>query len=312
VPFADLPGNESPFHTLGRTSVIFAVLFLAFACFWMPSPSPAAEPKVSTPVLTFDLSPNQDNGLLDPGLPFEFSVHLKGMKPRRDEELVAVFESLAFPHRLVGFMPDEASGDLIASTKFEARPIAAGAGQPLRMEVVVARLRGMRLETVFSRAVYFTTMPAPSGASGTSPAPDHGTALLDALLDQAPETDRGGRPVHPILPPDEIVVEELGGGSTTVSGPVYWKNVSDSVARHWQLRRAQLRKDKATRSLRVQFRLYPQGFAQLVQVERSSGDPGVDEAGLHTVLSLHPFPPFPPDVRDPSVDVHVDLPGTRR
>jgi len=93
---------------------------------------------------------------------------------------------------------------------------------------------------------------------------------------------------------------------------VYWKNVSDSVARHWQQRRAQLRKDKAARSLRVQFRLYPAGFAQLIQVERSSGDATVDEAGLHTVLSLNPFPPFPPDVREPSVDVHVDLPGARR
>ena len=312
MSFADFPGKESPSLAFRRASVISSVLFVAVVWVGIAPESSLAKTQPSTPDITFDLSPNQDNGLLDPGLPFEFSVHLKGMKPRRDEELVAVFESLAFPHRLVGFMPDEASGDLIASTKFEARPIAAGAGQPLRMEVVVARLRGMRLETVFSRAVYFTTMPAPSGASGTSPAPDHGTALLDALLDQAPETDRGGRPVHPILPPDEIVVEELGGGSTTVSGPVYWKNVSDSVARHWQLRRAQLRKDKATRSLRVQFRLYPQGFAQLVQVERSSGDQTVDEAGLHTVLSLNPFPPFPPDVREPSVDVHVDLPGTKR
>ena len=38
----------------------------------------------------------------------------------------------------------------------------------------------------------------------------------------------------------------------------------------------------------------------------------VEEAGLHTVLSLHPFPPFPADVREPSVDVHVDFPGTKR
>jgi hypothetical protein len=35
-------------------------------------------------------------------------------------------------------------------------------------------------------------------------------------------------------------------------------------------------------------------------------------AALRTVLSLHPFPPFPPDVREPSVDVHVDLPSSHR
>jgi len=180
------------------------------------------------------------------------------------------------------------------------------------MEVVVARLRGMRLDSVFSRTVYLTTGPAPPPRSGSVPASSPGTAMLDALLEEASATDRHGRPVEPILLPDKITVEESGESSADVSGPVYWKNVSDSVALHWQQRRAQLRKDQAGRGLRVQFRLYPQGFAQLVQVERSSGDPIVDEAGLQTVLSLHPFPPFPPDVREPSVDVHVDLPGLRR
>jgi TonB family protein len=316
VSFAHWPGKESPPSASRNTPTIPVVLLAVVACFWIPSQSSAAGPQNSSPVLAFDLAPNQDNGLLDPGLPFDFSVRLKGIKPRRDEELVAVFESLAYPHRLVAFVPEEASTDLVASTRFESRPIAAGAGQPLRMEVVVARLRGMRLETVFSRATYLTTVPAASApsapASGTQAAPAHGTALLEALLEEAPATDRSGRPVEPILPPEQIVVEDLAGGSRAVPGPVYWKSVSDSVARHWQQRRAQLRKDRAARSLRVQFRLYPQGFAQLIQVERSSGDPIVDEAGLHTVLSLHPFPPFPPDVRDPSVDVHVDLPGAKR
>lgn len=310
---ADMLSKGSPSHVLRRARAISAVVCVTSAFFWTPPASSAAEPQHSTPVLTFDLSPNNENGLLDPGQAFDFSVRLKGLKPRREEELVAIFESLAYPDRLVAFTPDDASADLIASTSFEPRPIAAGAdGQPLRIEVVVARLRGMRLETVFSRAVYLTTVPAPSAPSEAAPASAPGTALLDALLDQASATDRAGRPVQPLLPPEEIVVEELGGGSSAVSGPVYWKNVGESVALHWQQRRAQLRKDQAGRGLRVQFRLYPGGFAQLIQVERSSGDPSVDEAGLRTVLSLHPFPPFPLDVREPSVDVHVDLPGSKR
>lgn len=314
MPVANFFSQRSPARSRHRLPAAYAVLLAALAVAWLPPVSALAGPQAASPDLEFDLAPNQDNGLLDPGLPFEFSVRLKGMKTKQNEDLVAVFESLAYPDRLVAFALDEGSGDLITSTKFEARPIAAGAGQPLRMEVVVARLRGMRLETVFSRAAYLTTVPASSEATapaGAHPAPAHGTALLEALLEEAPATDRSGRPVEPILPPEQIVVEELAGGSRAVPGPVYWKNVSDSVARHWQQRRAQLRKDRAARSLRVQFRLYPQGFAQLVQIERSSGDPIVDEAGLHTVLSLHPFPPFPPDVRDPSVDVHVDLPGAK-
>lgn len=298
-------------NNLGRAQVIASALCVTIAFTWTPPASSAAEPRQSAPVLKCDLSPNNENGLLDTGQAFEFSVRLKGLKPGRGDELVAVFESLAYPHRLVAFSPDDASADLIASTKFE--PVTAGAnGQPLRIDVVIARLRGLRLETVFSRAVYLTTGPAPSVPSEAAPASARGTALLDALLEGAPATDRNGQPVQPLLLPDNIVVEESGEGSTDMSGPVYWKQVSESVALHWQQRRAQLRKDQAGRGLRVQFRLYPTGFAQLIQVERSSGDPIVDEAGLRTVLSLHPFPPFPPDVREPSVDVHVDLPGSRR
>lgn len=300
-------------NNLGRAQVVASALCVTIVFFWTPPASSAAEPRQSAPVLKCDLSPNNENGLLDTGQAFEFSVRLKGLKAGRGDELVAVFESLAYPHRLVAFSPDDASADLIASTRFEPMPTAAGAGgQPLRIDVVIARLRGLRLETVFSRAVYLTTEPGPPAPSEAALASARGTAMLEALLEGAPTTDRNGRPVQPLLLPDNIVVEESGGGSTDVSGPVYWKKVGDSVALHWQQQRAQLRKDQAGRDLRVQFRLYPSGYAQLIQVERSSGDPIVDEAGLRTVLSLHPFPPFPPDVREPSVDVHVDLPGSKR
>jgi TonB family protein len=294
-----------------RVLVWFAVLCVPIAFAGDPPASSAAEPRQGTPVLAVNFSPNNEDGLLDTGKAFELSIRLKGLKPWRGEELVAVFESLAYPHRLVSLSPDDASADLTASTKFE--PVATGAtGQPLRIDVVIARLRGLRLETVFSRAVYLTTGPGPSVPSEAAPASTRGTALLDALLEGASATDRNGRPVEPLLLPDNIVVEESGGGSTDLSGPLYWKQVSESVALHWQQRRAQLRKDQAGRSLRVQFLLYATGFAQLIQIERSSGDPIVDEAGLRTVLSLHPFPPFPPDVKEPSVDVHVDLPGAKR
>jgi TonB family protein len=296
-----------------RAPVISAVLYITIAFLWTPSAYSAAEPRHSTPVLAVHFSPDNEGGLLDSGKAFELSVRLKGLKPGRGDELVAVFESLAYPHRLVAFSPDDASADLTASTKFEPNPGAAGAnGQPLRIDVVIARLRGLRVETLFSRPVYLTTGLAPSVPSEAAPASARGTAMLDALLEGASATDRHGRPAEPLLLPDNIVVEELGGGSTDLSGPVYWKQVSESVALHWQQRRAQLRKDQAGRGLRVQFRLYSSGLAQLIQVERSSGDPIVDEAGLRTVLSLHPFPPFPPDVREPSVDVHVDLPASKR
>lgn len=312
MPVVGAVGKGGAVRGLCGASAIATILIAALACFVVPPASAAAEPQPSTPILIFDLSPNREDGLLDAGRPFECSVRLKGLKPRQNEELVAIFESLAYPHRLVAFTPEDGSADLTASTRFEPRLTTGAAGQPLRMEVVVARLKGMRLETVFSRAVYLTTVPAPSEPATATPAAIPGTALLEAIVKEAPATDREGRPVQPLLPEEDIAVEELSGTPAGVSGPVYWKQVSESVARHWQQRRAQLRKEQAERSLRVRFRLYPRGFAQLIQVERSSGDPNMDEAGLRTVLSLHPFPPFPPDVREPSVDVHLDLPGSKR
>lgn len=309
---AAIVGKGAPPRRFPGRGMILEVLCVLAAAWWTPLGSSAAEPQPSAPLLVVDLSPNHEDGLLDPGRPFECSVRLKGLKPRQNEELVAIFESLAYPHRLVAFTPEDGSADLTASATFEPRLTTGADGQPLRMEVVVARLKGMRLETVFSRAVYLTTVPAPSEPETAIPAPSPGTVLLETIVSEAPATDRAGRPVQPLLPEEDIVVEELGSAPTGVSAPVYWKQIGESVARHWQQRRAELPKEQAARGLRVQFRLYPRGFAQLIQVERSSGNPNVDEAGLRTVLGLHPFPPFPPDIREPSVDVHVDLPRAKR
>lgn len=296
-----------------RERVFCAVLCAAIASIWTLPATSAVEAQRATPVLTFDLSSNSQNGLLDTEQAFEFSVRLKGLKLRQEEELVAIFESLAYPHRLVAFTLDEVSGDLTASSKFGPRPISAAAdGQPIRMEVVVARLRGLRLETLFAHVVYLTTAPASSAPGGTVPTPIPGTALLNALLDEAPSTDREGRPVQPLLPPEDIREEHLGETPSTVSAPVYWKQIGDTVTRRWQEEMPRLGKKRVLRDLRVKFELYPGGFAQILQIERSSGDPFADEVALRTVLSLHPFPPFPPDIHEPSVDVHLDLPGSKR
>jgi TonB family protein len=293
--------------------MIAAVPCVTIAFVSTPPTLSAAEPQRAAPVLEFDIAPRNETGLLDAGQAFEFSVRVKGWKPGRGDDVVVVFESLAYPHRLVSLTPNDASADFTAATRFEARPMAGADGQPLRMEVVVARLKGMRLETLFSRVVYLTTAPAPTARpaanpSSQAPAP----SPMDALLDQASATDRFGQPVQPLLLPEDIREESLGGGSPAMQSPLYWENVRESVGRYWQQQLAQLRRGRAKHDLRVQFRLYPGGVAQLIQIERSSGNPNVDEAALRTVLSLHPFPPFPPDVREPSVDVHVDLPAPKR
>jgi TonB family protein len=286
---------------------------IAVALFWPLPASSAVEPQRAGPVLEFDLDLPNKTGLLNPGEPFKFSIRAKGLKAGRGEELVAVFESPSFPTRLVSIESNGASDDLAASTQLSSRPMGVNASsQPIRVEVVIARLIGMRLHTVLQRTVYLTagTPPAPPGGDPSSPHP--ATSLLDALLEDAGTTDRHGRPIQPLLPPDDILEEHLGEALPTVTGPVYWKQIGETVTRRWQQELSQLGKKRTGRDLRVKFELYPGGIAQLIQIERSSGDPNVDEAALRTVLSLQPFPPFPSDVQEPSMDVHIDLPGARR
>jgi len=294
-------------------SVISSALCVINVFLWAPPLSSAAESRRDTPTLEFDIALPNKTGLLNAGEPFNFSVRVKGLKPGRGEELVAVFESSAFPSRLVSLESDGSSEDLTASTQLSSHPMAMSASsQPIRVEVIVARLNGLRLHTVLQRTVYLTAGPPPAPSNGDHSPPAPLTSPLDSLLDQASATDRFGQPVQPLLLPEDIREENLGEGPPMVQSPVYWKQIGETVTKRWGQELSQLGKGRAARDLRVKFQLYPGGFAQLIQIERSSGNANVDEAALRTVLSLHPFPPFPPDVREPSVDVHVDLPGPKR
>ena len=62
----------------------------------------------------------------------------------------------------------------------------------------------------------------------------------------------------------------------------------------------------------IGFRLYANGDAQLIEIERSSGNLALDEAALLAVVNAHPFPPFPVGTRDTQVDVHIDIPAFPR
>jgi TonB family protein len=291
-----------------------ATALVVVATFFPTAPAfSAAEPQRAVPTLEFEVFLTNKTGLLDPGEPFNFSVRLKGMKPGRGDELVAVFESPAFASRLVSLESDGTSEDLTASTRLSSPPMAVNAtSQPMRVEVSVARLIGMRLHTVLQRTLYLTAGAPPSLSKDGRSQPAPGTSLLDALLEDAPATDRQGQPVRPLLPAEDIREESVGGGPATVSASLYWKQIGETVTKRWQQELSQMGKGRVVRDLRVKFQLYPGGFAQLIQIERSSGNPNVDETAMRTVLSLHPFPPFPPDIRESSVDVHLDLPGTKR
>lgn len=305
------------FHIAPATRAMVATMLVAWA-FAPAAPAgarSAGEASRQAPSVEFDLPRGVEEGLLVPGQAFTLSLRLADWTPARGEEVVAIFESPAFPRRLVPLAADGASADLGATVVFEPRPFAPGGEQALRVEVAIARLRGMRIEPVFTRTLYLTyaTPPAPPAAPAEPAAAPGAEAPAPAAPPQdQPAPDGAMSQGQPVLPVEEVKEEDLGGGAPAAQSPVYWRTVRELLSRRWQVQLGQLGKGQAGRGLRVRFRLYAGGLAQLIQVERSSGNALADEAGLRAVLTALPFPPFPPEVREPSVELHVDLPGARR
>lgn len=249
------------------------------------------------------------NGVLLPGQSLVLSVQVTGKPAAQKEDVAAVFEADAFPTRLVPLVRDLVPEVLTGWVKFEPYPesLLAAKQKAIRFDVVFARRRGMRLEPLLTRRLY-VTIGRPADVDQNPAVPEQRPAIKEAP----------GLPHESVQPDQEMVAEEsireedILPAPPMIQGRAYWKTVNDRISQNWRQAVGQQRKASARRSLRVQFRLYANGEAQLVQVERSSGDPRVDDAGLQAVINAHPFPPMPPAFSDPHVDVHVDLPGLPR
>jgi TonB family protein len=87
----------------------------------------------------------------------------------------------------------------------------------------------------------------------------------------------------------------------------YWKQVSDLISRNWSRQIRSIRRAPSSETVRVQFKMYASGIAQVIQLEKSSGARDVNDAGLQTIIHAQPFPPIPPDLGSDVVDVHVRM-----
>jgi len=260
----------------------------------------------------FDILDDSAKGILLPGNRLALSVQLTGrpaaQKGAQTDDWVVIVEADSFPTRLVPMTYE--AGPKVFSARVFFEPFAAGfldaRRKAIRIDVAVARRRGMGLEYLLRRMVYVTVgLLAPSEQKAApaelSVAREEGRLPLDTV-----------RPAHEGVAEEAIREEALLPAPPMVQSRAYWKTVNDRISRSWKQAVRQQGKSSARRSPRVQFRLFASGEAQLVQVERSSGDRRVDEAGLQAVIDAHPFPPLPPALSDPHIDVHVDLPGPPR
>jgi TonB family protein len=243
-------------------------------------------------------------GDIQVGKPLELSIALGGVA-QGHVPLVAVCESVHFQRQIVTLEPDPSSMVLRATAVLE--PILPGKISPIpkvaRIQVTFARAqKDNRLERVMTRIVYVTLgQPEPESDTHELPLP-----ARDDLGGGDPNEDEVQPDANPIA--GGIVVEEdLVPLPSPGQGQAYWQQISSLVSRSWSRTVRRVRHSPSSETVRVRFRLYPSGRAQLIQIEKGSGAREIDEAGIHAIVHAQPFPPFPHDVGPEPVEVHVRM-----
>lgn len=298
----------------------FRFVALMVGLLWACSGGPAFQPEVhaaspsniSQPAaqghrwVAFDFAGLDASGDIRAGDPLKLSLTLYGAV-QNHTPLVAICESIHFKRQIVAMEPDSRSMEMHATAVLE--PIAPGklsvSPKVARIQVTFARAQtDKKLERVMKRIVYVTLgTPAPQSNPADLPPP---------RLYEPDEEDPGEDDMPPDATPiaDNSLAEENilplpvpGPGP----GPAYWQHVSALLSQSWSRTTHQVRHTPSSEAVHVRFRMYPNGRAQLIQIEKGSGSREINEAGIHAVVQAQPFPPFPEDTGLEPVDVHVRM-----
>lgn len=258
--------------------------------------------------LTFDL--NEPPGQTGSAATWQaaLTLSLSGARPVR-EEIVAIVEGTLFRRVMIPMESDRETG-----SRQLTLPVHASSNPPLsvhRIDIVFARLRGMKAIPFLKRSVYLTAGPWPerkAAARTEEPPVPAGSETIRPPEPASPDPNPPpGKERPPVAPVQEAAVRE-----TDLTPPApksfqdYWQDVQQRITMQFGQEMA-TRASAPARKPRIGFRLHWNGLAQIVFLERSSGNPQTDRAGLESVVQAQPFPEFPPSMADAHVDVHVDF-----
>ncbi len=271
-------------------------------------PSSGAE---AQPSVYFDLSGSPSSGTVGPGQALRLSIRLTAVEPPEGQTLVAILEGDPFIRRLVPLQRDAQTHAFHTTVVLEPiePELAAGKTKALRVRVTFAWLRDMVLDQFLVRSVYLTIGLTPEDTTlSTAPHSSTPHVLSDGFSEEqglaaAPFEDSRNQ----VFTEQNILPSPL-----SALAQVYWRDVSERLGQRWRMPGVNAASSPQPGPVvAVRFRLHANGEAQLIQIERSSGVAEIDEAGLQAVLRAHPFPPFPSDLDEESVDMHVEFgPGS--
>ncbi len=252
--------------------------------------------------VAFGLS-DDASGDIQFGQSLELAISVGGVA-QGHAPLVAICESVHFERQLVMLEQDPVSMimkgtallDPIPSGKLSVIPKVA------RIQVTFARSQNEKLERVMRRIVYVTLDTQQAVGDLKEPAP---SASED--VNAAGEVQEEIQPNVQPMAAGPMAEEDLMPLPAPGQGRAYWQEISSLVSRSWSRAARRVRHSPSSETVRVKFRLYPSGRAQLIQIEKGSGAREIDEAGIFAVVHAQPFPPFPEDVGTEPVDVHVRM-----
>jgi TonB family protein len=269
-----------------------------------PASSASSTPQRTKREVHFELTQQDFTGDLQAGKPLTLSMSLKGVTPGTIP-IVASCESILFKPQTVTLEPDAESSMLKATVTLEPMPQSRTSvhQNAARIQVTFARSRKDKLRR-FMRRIVYVTLNRQEPSTETNEAPpmpaeelSHGDLII-------------GDEVQPDVAPvstGEVVEEDLMPLADPSQGQAYWKQVSYLVSRSWARQVRAVRHGPSSETVRVQFRLYPNGRAQLIEIEKGSGSREINVAGIYAIVNAQPFPPFPSELGDEVVDVHVRM-----
>ncbi len=270
------------------------------------APSQPGSPATPKRWVQFDLIGADADGVVSVNQSVELAVVLGGV-PSGSDPVVAVFDTPWFKRRVIPMMPDSLPMTLRGSVVLEPHPRGATSVPPkaARIQVTFARFRNMKLDRIMTRVVYVTLgRPEAAAQRDTMATAEVEKDAADASQDDAQlEVQPDVTPMANAL----ISEEDLLPLPTPDEGNAYWQEVSRLISRSWSHRMRHQRQIPAQETVRVRFRMYASGHAQLIEIERGSGAREIDEAGIQAIVQAEPFPPFPEELGAEAVDVHVRM-----
>jgi TonB family protein len=251
----------------------------------------------------FDLNQQDSDGDLQTGKPLSLVITLGWVAPG-PLPVIALCESILFEPQIITLEPDADTSTLKAEVTLDPLPTSRTSvhQKAARIQVTFARSRPDKLERIMKRIVY-VTLERQESVSDTSEPPavrPEEPSTSDLIID---EPQPAGAPVTA----EAVAEEDLMPLADPAKGKAYWQQVSLVVSRSWARQVRGVRRGPSSETVRVRFKLYPNGRAQLIHIERGSGVREIDEAGIYAIVNAQPFPPLPPDVGDEPIDVHVRM-----